>query len=138
MLIQFLKSFNPFKFFNKRTKIPIYRPYEGPGPDRGTFLFDNEKIVFQSDKGNITFNFDDINLVTAYQIDLMVHDSVMVDIIFNENQIIRLDEGMPDFMELVYAIVNRLPHTNENWFFEVTKEVFEENFTVIYDKNSIK
>lgn len=103
-----------------------------PRSEGGKFVIEKEKVFFQREEEKVEFVLDDIFIICAYQVDNYTYDTVLVDILLKDKQIIRLVEEEKNFVDNVFLFVNTLPNTNKNWFFEVTKTAFEENFTLIY------
>ncbi len=83
-----------------------------------------------------TYNFDDIESIFAFKVDLYVIDSICLEFIFKDETHIRCNEDQKGWDELMEKIGSSFKLLDESWYFTVMQPPFETNLTLIFDRQN--
>ena len=94
--------------------------------------FEYSETGFVETEQNIKMDWNDIDSIFAYKIDLLTTDEICIDIFSNQNAL-HLNESTWGWSQFIDRLEKNL-NIDSDWIKEVTFPAFEKNLTLIFDK----
>lgn len=94
-------------------------------------------VGMKEDRGEKVVAWKDVTRVEAFKRDLYAVDLICLNIYFDDNTSIEIDEEMEGWNSLVDKLSEYLPRSREfaDWFEVVAFPAFKRNLTVIYRRD---
>ncbi|WP_417941023.1 hypothetical protein [Flavobacterium sp. RS13.1] len=110
------------------------RPFDEIYNDNGIFEFEETGFKINLDDKQTFIEWENIQAVFGYKIDLYTNDSICVDIFYKIDKSFRISEETLGWFQLMIHLKEKFPSINKNWEMEIAIPAFETKLTLIYEK----
>ena len=102
----------------------------------GTGIFDYNEKGFEITTEQIVnkYNWNDIETVYGYKIDLKVYDEICLDVFTNDNKKFTITESTDGWFQFISRLSENINSIKIDWYIEIANPAFEQNLTLLYDK----
>ncbi|MGI8670520.1 MAG: hypothetical protein ACR2J3_11860 [Aridibacter sp.] len=104
-----------------------------PAYQDGIFTYKDESFDVKIDGETKHVNWDEINSIIAYKVDLLTVDSIIIEI-YADDFAIKIDDQMAGSMKFMETAADKLENFRKDWYMVVAFPAFETNLTIIYEK----
>ncbi|REG90745.1 hypothetical protein [Flavobacterium aquicola] len=101
--------------------------------DNGIFTFNDNSFSIQIENSIKEINWNEINSMVAYKIDLYATDLITLEIYCSNNFNFKINEETPGWFRFLENSKKMFPKITENWEMNIAVPAFETNLTLIYD-----
>lgn len=123
------------ELFNEDKNKDVFRPSVEYNKCFELFSMYKSPISFESAKGIVDFQFSDIDLIYASLEKFPAKKTLTVDIVLNDDKILRLTSELPDLLPFMDNLLTPLDNTLPDWHTKVVKSVYKRDFTVVYRRD---
>ncbi len=102
----------------------------------GSFHYDENGFSIHIDYLDAYYNWDEIETVFGYKIDLVAYDEICIDVYTSDNEKFTISEETYGWFQFISKLSENIPNISIGWSMEVTQPAFERNLTLLYDKKN--
>ncbi len=114
----------------------IKEDFEKRYSDTGIFLYNNIGFKVNFKSGDMfDVEWDDIETILAYKIDLYTFDSICLEVFFKEDKAFRITEETEGWYKFLEKISEIFPQIKNGWECEIVFPAFKENLTILFDRS---
>ena len=128
-LKKFLKPARP-KLKRERELI---KPFKGRYYDMGIFTFDGDGFTITLKDGTHAIQWQNVEKLTGYKIDLMEFDEICLNIVTNDGSF-TISEDTPGWYRFVKESKEVFPGIDKDWDAKIVYPSFATNLTILYEK----
>ncbi|MFT3827977.1 MAG: hypothetical protein QM731_28930 [Chitinophagaceae bacterium] len=128
ILIYLLRAINPETEQTEIDSVPYVTEEES------LFHFNEEGFSTSVNDKPVTINWQSIQTIIGYKVDLVTTDCICIDIFCDNNIKLTTDEEVPGWAELLEQLHKQFPVIDQGWYIQIMKPAFATNLTLIYDK----
>jgi len=99
----------------------------------GDFQYTQDSFVLSRIAPGIFYKWNEIEIITAYKLDLITTDDVRLNISFS-NMVLTISEEMPGWPLFIEKLMKAMPGIPGDWEEKVIETPFAANTTIIYKK----
>jgi len=92
------------------------------------------KIYIKNSNEYQYHNWEDIQAIYGYKVDLMTYDEICVDVFFSDQTKITVSESTSGWFQFVGRLGENIQLIKDDWVVEVANPAFDTNSTVLYEK----
>jgi hypothetical protein len=119
----------------KEYKEQIDRDYNDRLVDNGIFRYRETGFTISlTDTKNIEWN--KIQSILAYKLDLMTTDEICIDIFCDDNISFRVTEETAGWFVFIERLKEQFPTVEEDWNISIAHPAFATNLTLLYDREN--
>ncbi len=104
--------------------------------DIGIFEYNDMGFIIKIEQISRDYNWNDIETVYGYKIDLTIYDEICLDVFTNDNEKFSITESTPGWFQFISRLSSNIKSINLDWYIQITNPAFEENLTLLYDKQN--
>ncbi len=112
------------------------RPFDEIYNDNGIFVYQDNAFKINFESGPMDVNWDDIQTVFGYKVDLYTLDCICADIFCSNNKSFKINEETAGWFQFMIHLSERFPNVEKNWDIRIATPAFETNLTLVYDREN--
>lgn len=106
--------------------------------DNGIFTYNENGFVIKIDNTEKNVKWNEIKTLIAYKKDLFAVDIICLDIIFENEAFLKINEETKGWFKFLEHSKEKLEITDKTWEINIAVPPFEPNTTIIFDKENRK
>ena len=138
-IILLLRYFNPNSKFLPKQKYEYKKLSEQEFMElynsNGIFSYNEKGFELSIDDKFIKIEWNEINKLTAYKIDLFATDEICLFIEAENGKQFQITESTNGWFQFVEKIKNQYPNINKTWEIDIANPAFERKETELYNRN---